>query len=281
MSLWFTETENSNLALQYNVNKVLAHKQTKYQELIVVDTDRFGRTLILDGAVQTTVADEYVYHEMIAHVPLFTHPNPEKVLIIGGGDGGTVRETLKHKSVKEVHLVEIDPDVVAVAKEYLPEISCGLSDPRVIIQHTDGIKYVADHEDEYDVIIIDSSDPVGPAVGLFREEFYADVNRALKDDGILVAQTESPWLNVDIMMPEIYQGIKASFPITRMYLCYIPTYPCGMWSFTLGSKKYDPLEVDPSQIIDLGYRYYTPELHRASFALPQFIKELIGEADKK
>lgn len=281
MSLWFTETENSNLALQYNVNKVLAHKQTKYQELMVVDTDRFGRTLILDGAVQTTVADEYVYHEMIAHVPLFTHPNPEKVLIIGGGDGGTVRETLKHKSVKEVHLVEIDPDVVAVAKEYLPEISCGLSDPRVIIQHTDGIKYVADHEDEYDVIIIDSSDPVGPAVGLFREEFYADVNRALKDDGILVAQTESPWLNVDIMMPEIYQGIKASFPITRMYLCYIPTYPCGMWSFTLGSKKYDPLEVDPSQIIDLGYRYYTPELHRASFALPQFIKELIGEADKK
>lgn len=281
MSLWFTETENSNLALQYNVNKVLAHKQTKYQELIVVDTDRFGRTLILDGAVQTTVADEYVYHEMIAHVPLFTHPNPEKVLIIGGGDGGTVRETLKHKSVKEVHLVEIDPDVVAVAKEYLPEISCGLSDPRVIIQHTDGIKYVADHEDEYDVIIIDSSDPVGPAVGLFREEFYANVNRALKDDGILVAQTESPWLNVDIMMPEIYQGIKASFPITRMYLCYIPTYPCGMWSFTLGSKKYDPLEVDPSQIIDLGYRYYTPELHHASFALPQFIKELIGEADKK
>lgn len=281
MSLWFTETENSNLALQYNVNKVLAHKQTKYQELIVVDTDRFGRTLILDGAVQTTVADEYVYHEMIAHVPLFTHPNPEKVLIIGGGDGGTVRETLKHKSVKEVHLVEIDPDVVAVAKEYLPEISCGLSDPRVIIQHTDGIKYVADHEDEYDVIIIDSSDPVGPAVGLFREEFYADVNRALKDDGILVAQTESPWLNVDIMMPEIYQGIKASFPITRMYLCYIPTYPCGMWSFTLGSKKYDPLEVDPSQIIDLDYRYYTPELHHASFALPQFIKELIGEADKK
>lgn len=281
MSLWFTETENSNLALQYNVNKVLAHKQTKYQELIVVDTDRFGRTLILDGAVQTTVADEYVYHEMIAHVPLFTHPNPEKVLIIGGGDGGTVRETLKHKSVKEVHLVEIDPDVVAVAKEYLPEISCGLSDPRVIIQHTDGIKYVADHEDEYDVIIIDSSDPVGPAVGLFREEFYADVNRALKDDGILVAQTESPWLNVDIMMPEIYQGIKAAFPITRMYLCYIPTYPCGMWSFTLGSKKYDPLEVDPSQIIDLGYRYYTPELHHASFALPQFIKELIGEADKK
>ena len=281
MSLWFTETENSNLALQYNVNKVLAHKQTKYQELMVVDTDRFGRTLILDGAVQTTVADEYVYHEMIAHVPLFTHPNPEKVLIIGGGDGGTVRETLKHKSVKEVHLVEIDPDVVAVAKEYLPEISCGLSDPRVIIQHTDGIKYVADHEDEYDVIIIDSSDPVGPAVGLFREEFYANVNRALKDDGILVAQTESPWLNVDIMMPEIYQGIKASFPITRMYLCYIPTYPCGMWSFTLGSKKYDPLEVDPSQIIDLGYRYYTPELHHASFALPQFIKELIGEADKK
>ncbi|MGI6128539.1 MAG: polyamine aminopropyltransferase [bacterium] len=280
MNLWYYETENSNLTLQYHINSVLAHKKTKYQELLVVETDRFGRTLILDGAVQTTIEDEYVYHEMIAHVPLFTHPNPEKVLIIGGGDGGTVRESLKHQSVKEVHLVEIDPEVVAAAKEYLPEISCGLNDPRVCIHHTDGIKYVADHENEYDIIIIDSSDPVGPAVGLFQAQFYANVARALKDDGILVAQTESPWLNADII-PDIYQGIKASFPITRMYLCYIPTYPCGMWSFTLGSKKHDPLKVDSAKIIDLDYRYYTPELHRASFVLPQFVKEMIGETENK
>lgn len=277
MNLWFTETENSNLALQYHINKVLAHKKTEYQELLVVETDRFGRTLILDGAVQTTVEDEYVYHEMIAHVPLFTHPNPEKVLVIGGGDGGTVRETLKHSSVKEIHLVEIDPEVVAAAKEHLPEISCGLSDPRVTIYHTDGIKFIADHENEYDVIIIDSSDPVGPAAGLFRAQFYANAARALKDDGVFVAQTESPWLNFDLTMFDIYQGIKASFPITRMYLCYIPTYPCGMWSFTLGSKKYDPLQVDQAKITDLGYRYYTPEIHHASFALPQFLKDLIGE----
>ncbi|NLG86779.1 MAG: polyamine aminopropyltransferase [Firmicutes bacterium] len=280
LELWYYETENSDLALQYHINQVLVLKQTDYQELAVVETDRFGRTLILDGAVQTTIKDEYVYHEMIAHVPLFTHPHPEKVLIIGGGDGGTVRETLKHKNVKEIHLVEIDPEVVAAAKEYLPEISCGLSDPRVFIHHTDGIKFVADHKNEYDLIIIDSSDPIGPAVGLFRAEFYANVYRALKDDGILVAQTESPWINADII-PDIYQGIKASFPITRMYLCYIPTYPCGMWSFTLGSKKYDPLKVDPAKITDLGYRYYTPHLHQASFALPQFVQEMIGEAAKK
>lgn len=277
MTLWFTETENSNFALQYYINKVLAQKRTEFQELMIVETDRFGRALILDGAVQTTIKDEYVYHEMISHVPLFTHPNPEKVLVVGGGDGGTVRETLKHASVKEIHLVEIDPEVVAAAKEYLPEISCGLTDPRVSIHHTDGIKFIADHEAEYDIIIIDSSDPVGPAAGLFRSEFYADVARALKDDGVFVAQTESPWLNFNVTMSDIFQGIKASFPITRMYLCHIPTYPCGMWSFTLGSKKHDPLQVDPAKISDLGYRYYTPEIHHASFALPQFLKNLIGE----
>ncbi len=280
MNLWFTETENSNLAVKYHIKKVLAHKKTKYQELLVVETERFGRTLILDGAIQTTVGDEYVYHEMIAHVPLFTHPQPKKVLIIGGGDGGTVRETVKHQSVKEVHLVEIDPEVVAAAKEYLPEISCGLSDPRVTIHHTDGIKFIAHCKDEYDVIIIDSSDPIGPALGLFRAEFYANAARALKDDGVFVAQTESPWLNFEIMLPEIYHGIKAAFPITRMYLCNIPTYPCGMWSFTLGSKQYDPLKVDPATITDLGYRYYTPQVHRAAFALPQFVQDLLHQADR-
>jgi len=275
LNLWFTETENSNLAVKYRIKQVLAHKKTKFQELLVVETERFGRALILDGAVQTTIADEYVYHEMIAHVPLFTHPQPQKVLIIGGGDGGTVRETLKHRSVEEIHIVEIDPEVVAAAKQYLPELSSGFNDPRVTIHHLDGIEYIAGCQNEYDVLIIDSSDPVGPAVGLFQSQFYRQAARALKDDGIFVAQTESPWLNFGLTLPEIYHNIKAAFPLTRMYICNIPTYPCGLWSFTLGSKRYDPLEVNPDKIADLGYRYYTPDLHRAAFVLPRFLQDLL------
>lgn len=274
MNLWIYEAHGPNLRLYYRVNKLLAQKRTAYQELVVVDTAEFGRSLILDGAFQTTVKDEFIYHEMIAHVPLFTHPRPEKVLVVGGGDGGTVRETLKHPTVKEVHLAEIDAEVVAAAREFLPEISCGLADERVHIHYTDGIKYVAEHSDTFDVIIIDSSDPVGPAVGLFTPEFYASIARALKPDGLFVAQTESPWLNRDVV-PQIYAGVRASFPITRMYLAYVPTYPGGIWSFTLGSKKYDPLAVDPASIPDLGFRYYTPELHRAAFALPRFAAQLL------
>jgi spermidine synthase len=274
VNVWFYEEHKENLRISYRVKKVLAHKKTNYQELVVLDMENYGRTLVLDGAVQTTVRDEFIYHEMIAHVPLFTHPNPEKVLVIGGGDGGTVRETLKHKEVKEVHLVEIDPEVVAAAREYFPEISSGLINERVHIHYTDGIKFVAEKEAAFDVIIVDSSDPVGPAVGLFGAEFYANVARALKPDGLFVAQTESPWGNEDIL-PRIYAGIRASFPIVRMYLATVPTYPGWLWSFTLGSKKYDPLAVDVNRIPDLGFRYYTPELHRAAFVLPRFVSQLL------
>ncbi|HHY93017.1 MAG TPA: polyamine aminopropyltransferase [Firmicutes bacterium] len=276
MNTWFYEDHSRNLRLHYRINKLLAHKQTAFQELVVAETAEYGRTLILDGAVQTTVRDEFVYHEMIVHVPLFTHPEPERVLIIGGGDGGSVRETLKHKSVKEVHLVEIDPEVVQAAREYLPELSHALSDARVHIHYADGIKFVTQADAAFDVVIVDSSDPVGPAVGLFTGEFYAAVARALRADGILVAQTESPWLNQDIL-PRIFAGIAAAFPIARLYLAYIPTYPGGMWSFTLGSKQHDPLAVDPARVEDLGFRYYTPGLHRAAFALPRFVRRLLAE----
>ena len=274
MDVWFYEEHKQNLRLNYRVKRVLAHKKTEYQELVVVETENYGRTLVLDGAVQLTVRDEFIYHEMIAHVPLFTHPDPQKVLVIGGGDGGTVRETLKHKEVNEVHLVEIDPEVVAAAREYFPETSAGLSDKRVHVHYADGIRFVAEQEGAFDVIIVDSSDPVGPAEGLFGKHFYADVARALKPDGLFAAQTESPWANQDIL-PRIYAGIRATFPIARLYLATVPTYPGWLWSFTLGSKKHDPLTVDPARIPDLGCRYYTPELHRAAFTLPRFVGDLL------
>jgi spermidine synthase len=278
MDLWFYEQSGPNLRVHYRVKELLEKKKTEYQELVVLDTERYGRTLVLDGAVQTTIRDEFIYHEMIVHVPLFTHPEPKKVLVIGGGDGGSVREILKHRTIEEVHLAEIDREVVAAAREYLPEISSGLSDERVQIHYTDGIKFVAEHSDAFDVIIVDSPDPVGQAVGLYKQDFYSSIYRALKADGIFVGQTESPWSNQDIV-PGIFARIKAVFPITRMYLTCVPTYPGWMWSFTLGSKQHDPLDIDPTSIPELGFRCYTPALHQAAFVLPRFVEELLSSAE--
>ncbi|MGB9859916.1 MAG: polyamine aminopropyltransferase, partial [Moorellaceae bacterium] len=245
-----------------------------------VDTEAFGRMLLLDDVIQTTVKDEFVYHEMISHVPLNTHPHPQEVLVIGGGDGGAIREIIKHPQVRRAVLVEIDARVVANAREYLPEIACGLDDARVEIRFEDGIEHIRQLEGQYDVIIIDSTDPVGPAAGLFAREFYQNVYRALKPDGLFVAQTESPFFNPEFIR-RVQQDIASIFPVTRLYLATVPTYPGGLWTFSLGSKKYDPLDVDPQQIPHLPTRYYSPEVHRAAFALPPFVLEILKPGEDK
>lgn len=274
MNLWVTEEQTSNLRLSCRVSKTLHNEKTEFQDLSVIDTVEFGRMLMLDNIIQTTIADEFIYHEMIAHVPLFTHPNPEKVLIVGGGDGGAVRETLKHKSVCRVVLVEIDAGVIEAAKKYLPEISCKLEDPRVEIIIGDGIKYIQTHKNEFDVIMIDSTDPIGPAQGLFVKEFYDAVYKCLTVDGLFTAQTESPFFNKKLIK-SVYNDISSIFPITRLYTAFIPTYPGGMWTFTIGSKQHDPLKTDMLKIADINTRYYTPELHKSCFVLPKFVKELL------
>lgn len=275
MELWFTEYQTKGVGIICKTIRTLHREKTEFQELAVIETEQFGRMLVLDGTIQTTVGDEFVYHEMIAHVPLFTHKNPKKVLVVGGGDGGTIREVLKHKSVEKAVLVDIDKRVIEVSKEYFPEISCALNNEKLEICIDDGIKYVQNHKNEFDAIIVDSTDPVGPAVGLFEADFYKSVYESLKDDGIFAAQTESIFFNKPLIK-KVFSSVKGIFPITRLYICNIPTYPSGCWSFTLGSKKYDPIETDIKAIPEIDTKYYSPEIHKAAFVLPRFALDLIS-----
>lgn len=271
--VWFTETQHSGLGITCKAN-ILHQEKTEYQELLVLDTDVFGRMLTLDGAIQTTIRDEFVYHEMITMVALNTHPNPRRVLVVGGGDGGAIREIIKHPRVEKATLVEIDRSVINASRRFLPEISRALDDPRVEVLVEDGIKHVQERENYYDIIIVDSTDPVGPAVGLFAVDFYQQIHRALTRDGIFVAQTESPWFNQDLIR-QIIRDVSGIFPITRLYLAAIPTYPSGLWSFTMGSKRHDPEKVDVSTFPAIETRYYSPQVHLASFVLPQFVRDLV------
>ncbi|MBO2519220.1 MULTISPECIES: polyamine aminopropyltransferase [Limnochorda] len=278
MDLWFTEEQTPLLTIGLKVRKVLEYRQTGYQELAVLETEQYGRMLVLDGCIQTTEVDEPSYHEMLVHVPMATHPNPRRVAVVGGGDGGSIREMLKHPSVEEAVLIEIDAGVVEAAKRWLPSLSSGLEDKRVQIVHTDGKEYMAKVAQgelpPFDVVVVDSTDPVKAATGLFSEAFYQTVRQALNPDGILVAQTESPWVNQDLVTGT-YQAMARTFPLARLYLSVVPTYPGGLWCFALGSLGPDPLE--PQGKPPQGpCKYYTPELHKAAFVLPAFVQELIG-----
>ena len=274
MELWNTEYQTPNVGITCKTKKTYHTEKTEYQDLALIETEQFGKMLVLDGTVQTTIEDEFVYHEMITHVPLFTHKNPKSALVIGGGDGGAIREIIKHPTIEKAVLVEIDGRVVEVSKEYLPEISCALSDERVKVEITDGIKYVKEHKNEFDVIMVDSTDPVGPAVGLFNIDFYRSIYEALKEDGIFVAQTESPFFHKQLIK-NVYNDVKSIYPVARVYTCAIPTYPSGYWSFTMGSKKYDPLETDETKLPVIDTKYYCPQIHKAVFALPKFVSDII------
>jgi len=273
MEIWFTEKQTPNLSLSCKITQTLHTEQTEYQELAVLDTVQYGKMLVLDGMVMTTEVDEFVYHEMITHIALSTHPHPERVLVVGGGDGGAIREILKHSSVKEAVLAEIDGRVVTLSQQYLPTIAGALTDPRVTLAIGDGVAHVREHKNKYDVILIDSTEPIGPAVGLFSKEFYQDVSAALTDEGIMVAQSESPFVNQDVIRM-IHRNLKGVFPLRRLYTASIPTYPSGLWTFTLASKKWDPLQVDPEKIPQLETKYYSPQVHVGAFKLPRFVEEL-------
>lgn len=271
--LWITEKQTQGYTLNWRIEGVLHEEQTSYQHLQVVETTDFGRALVLDGAIQVTEQDEFIYHEMIAHVPLYSHPNPRRVLVIGGGDGGTVREVLRHPEVERVDLVEIDDRVVEVCRRYLPEMGASLDDPRCRVIIADGLSYVADLHDAYDVILVDSSDPVGPAVGLFQRPFYENTHRALSPDGLFVCQSESPVFNSDLLY-DISRILTDLYRHSSPYLFCIPTYPSGYWSFSIASKRHDFRRPLP-RAVPAGLRYYSPEVHRAAFALPPFVKQML------
>ncbi len=273
--IWFTEYQTENVGLTIKATQVKTIK-SKYQEIVVLDTPEFGKVLVLDGAIQTTERDEFMYHEMLVHPALLKHPEPKRVLVIGGGDGGSVREALKHPSVEEVHLCEIDEEVIFVAEKYFPTISNKLRDPKTKIFIEDGSQFLEEKKNFYDVIILDSSDPVGPAEILFKEEFYKKVKGSLRENGIMVAQTESPFLQKDYFEKAVKE-IKKVFKNVGVYTGFVPTYPAGMWSYTLASDNInvlEPLNAERfSSLKDL--KYLTKDIYENLFSLtPQFVREM-------
>ncbi|WP_195576410.1 polyamine aminopropyltransferase [Paenibacillus sp. 1001270B_150601_E10] len=273
MELWYTEKQTPSFGITAKIRETYVTEQTPFQHLVMLDTEEFGRMLVLDGMVMTTVKDEFVYHEMVAHPALFTHPNPKKVLVVGGGDGGVIREIMKHPAVEKAVLVEIDGKVIEYSKQYLPEIAGELDNPRVEVIVGDGYMHILNAKDEYDVIMVDSTEPVGPAAPLFERGFYQGIYEALKEDGLFVAQTDNPWFKADLIQ-KVNRDVKEIFPIVRVYGANIPTYPSGLWTFTMGSKKHDPLEVDANAIPELETKYYSPRIHHAAFCLPKFVEDL-------
>ena len=274
MELWITEQQNENVNFTCRVKKTIYSEKTDFQEIDIVETEYFGKMMVLDGVIQTTTFDEFIYHEMIVHVPMFTHPNPQKVLVIGGGDGGSVREITKHKSVEKVDWVDIDGRVIEACKTYLPEWNNMIQgNPVVELKIQDGLKHMKESQGQYDVIVVDCSDPVGPGELLFQYDFYKDIYGALKEDGLFVQQTESPFYHRELIH-RIQKDVKSIYPITGLYTANIPTYPSGLHCFTIGSKKYDP-SMTPVRIPDFETRCYTPETHAASFVLPKYVKELV------
>ncbi|MFK2827258.1 polyamine aminopropyltransferase [Bacillus sp. B190/17] len=264
---WLVEDDRGNLKVSYRVKEIIFVAQSPFQHIMILDTYDFGRMLVLDGVVQSTEKDGYIYNEMIAHVPLHIHPHPKKVLIIGGGDCGAAREIIKYKSVEELYFCEIDELVVKASKEHLKGVSDGLEDERIRYLFADGIQYMKEHTNEFDVIIVDSSDPIGPATQLFEYEFYKNVFDALKEDGLMVCQSESPIFYNEVMQ-NTYQSLQKLFNITKQYTAVVPTYPGGLWSFTLASKKYESF-IEPDY--EKTTKYFNEEMLKASFALPQFM----------
>jgi spermidine synthase len=280
MDMWYTEKHSENVGITMKVTETLFSGKSEFQQLDIVQTLEYGKMMLLDGLVMVTERDEFVYHDMIAHPALFTHPDPKKVLVIGGGDGGSIREIMKHPGVEQAVLCEIDGLVIEKSIELLPSMACEIdgSNPRVKLHVDDGLAYIRDHQNEFDIILVDSTDPIGPAVGLFEEDFYRLVHGALKEDGIMVAQSESPFYHADIQKA-MYGNLRNVFPIVEMYQAFIPTYPSGLWSFAFASKKYHPVtDFDQQRAANRGFhtRYYNEQLHLGAFMLPTFARENIA-----
>lgn len=277
MDLRYTELVNDGFGISIKIDNVLFSGQSDFQKVDVLESKSLGRILTLDGLMMTTEKDEFFYHEMISHIPMINHKNPETVLVIGGGDGGTVREVLKHKSVKKVVLCEIDGMVIDVCKKFLPTIACGLDDKRVEVVVADAIEFIKDKKQCYDIVLIDSTDPMGPGEGLFTKEFYTNVKNSLKDGGIMAAQSESPFANQKEMQM-MYPLLRSVFPIVDTFTGPIPTYPGGYWSWAYCSVDIQPLSyLDETRAKEISEtcQIYNLDYHKARFALPNYVKKLV------
>ena len=273
----YTEMTDYGYGITMNIKQSLYKGKSEFQEIEVLETEGLGRLLLLDNLVMTTEKDEFFYHEMISHIPMNSHKCPKDVLVIGGGDGGTIREVLKHDTVEHVVLCEIDGLVVDVCKKYFPTIACELDNPKVEMQIRDGIEYIKTQKNKFDIILIDSTDPMGPGTGLFTEEFYTNVKEALKLGGIMVAQSESPFADKK-EIKAMYTLLRKVFPIVKPYVGPVLTYPAGYWSWAFCSKDVKPFDyIDERRvsIIENQAKLYNRDIHKSVFALPNFVKELV------
>ena len=283
MDLWFYEKHTKHVKFAIEIEEHLYHEVSEFQQIDIFDSFEFGRFLTLDGCMMLTEKDEFIYHEMIVHVPMCAKLDAKKVLVIGGGDGGTARELLRYKTIERIDLVEIDEKVVESCKKFIPQTAGCLDDPRVQIFYEDGLKFVRHKVDEYDLIIVDSTDPFGPGEGLFTKEFYGNCFNALHADGVMVNQHENPFYPADaVAMQRAHARIVASFPIAKVYQAQIPTYPSGYWLFGFASKTIHPIrDVDFDSWLQLGIetKYYNPNLHRGSFALPSYVEKILRKVE--
>ena len=274
---WFSEICPMwpGISLSLEIEKVLYTNKSKFQQIDLFQTKNHGKMLVLDGIIQLTQSDEFAYQEMLGHVPMFAHPNPENILVIGGGDGGVLREIGRHDCVKNIDFCEIDEEVIKVCKQFLPDLACGFDDPRVNIHITDGSLWVKEHKDRYDVIIVDSSDPIGPGEILFEKPFYKGLKGALKQNGIAATQGESFFMHKECVT-HLLKITKKLFPVHGYSYFLVPTYPGGNIGICLGSLG--PEVKKPNRKITKKFqeqlKYYCPEIHEASFVLPWFARKM-------
>ncbi len=274
---WFSEICPMwpGIALSLEIEQVLYSKKSNFQQIDMYQTKNHGRMLVLDGIIQLTQSDEFAYQEMLAHVPLFAHPNPENILVIGGGDGGILREAGRHDCIKNIDFCEVDEDVINVCKEFLPDLACGFDDSRVNVNIADGNAFVQAQTNQYDVIIVDSSDPIGPGEALFEPPFYKSLKNALKPEGIIATQGESFFLHKECVI-NLMKIAKSLFPVYAYSYFLVPTYPGGNIGICLGSlgpelkKPYRAM----SEEFQSKLKYYTPQIHEASFVMPNFAKNM-------
>ena len=277
-NVWYSELHEHTAGLTLKIDRVVETTNSKFQRIDVVENKFFGKMLVLYGSLMCCDNDNNAYNEMITHVPLFAHKNPKRMLIIGGGDCGALTEALKHPELSECVMCEIDEQVVEVSKRHFPYLTKGLSDKRAKVLYQDGKHFIEQGSDLFDVVSLDLSDPVGPAADLFQKSFHQKVFNRLNPDGIMVAQSESPFFHKGAVK-SLYKNLREVFPVVRMYTAFMPIYPSAYWSFAFCSKKYDPLEdFDVSRYeklkSQLDTKYYNGEIHRAAFALPQFVKAI-------
>lgn len=257
---------------QYEIEKILYRGKSKFQNIMVFENPYFGRMLILDNVVQITERDEFFYHEMLAHIAMHAHPKPEKVIVIGGGDGGTVREVLKHKAVKKIYFIEIDKKVIDVSRKFFPSVAGCVDDPRVEIKNMDGADFLRKQPSDIDIVLVDSTDPIGFAKSLFTEKFFKSIKNSLTENGIFVTQSESLLFHKEIII-EIQETLKKVFPIVDLYTASVSTYPGNWWTFSVASKKLDPRIIRRSPIIRT--KYYSNEIHRSAFLPSGMYKKLM------